>query len=162
MDEKALTSISFQWIFQPWISFLCAQIFLQGNEYPFSKSEENLSLSLESKCRSIRFWDSAEQRVTTYLHPPRGSPGRAFTARLASVSNLPSLRQRAIRLSHLLKALQGDCRSQLLQSSSGFVVAPGLCSNAKCFKLNLVLIPKKFILLISFLTAQTHGHVLNA
>lgn len=62
---------------QLWISLLHAQIFLQGNECPFSKSEENPNPSLGSKSRSVRF-RNPEHCETTDLHPPQGLLAQLF------------------------------------------------------------------------------------
>lgn len=62
---------------QLWISLLHAQSFLQGNESPFSKSEENPNPCLGSKSRSVRFRDS-EQCETTDLRPSQGLLAQLF------------------------------------------------------------------------------------
>lgn len=55
----------------------CVEIFLQGNECPFSKSEGNPNPSLGSKSRSVRFRDS-EQCETSDLHPSQGLLAQLF------------------------------------------------------------------------------------
>lgn len=55
----------------------CVHSFLQGNECPSSKSEENPNPSLGSKSRSVRF-RNPEQCETTDLHPSQGLLAQLF------------------------------------------------------------------------------------